>query len=54
MKNILDDANNANYSYLRYEDVSSAMEGACSLAIKAPLDTTMQVPIPDLINNPGG
>lgn len=47
IKNITEDPSNAHLSYVTHEDICAGFQGETLLAIQAPNDTKLEVPIPE-------
>lgn len=51
IKNVTDDSNNSPVAYVKHEDLCGAFKGDTLLAIRAPIGTQLEVPIPESILN---
>ncbi|XP_037622427.1 transcription factor E2F4 isoform X1 [Sebastes umbrosus] len=51
IKNVTDDSNNSPMAYIRHEDLCGAFKGDTLLAIRAPIGTQLEVPIPESVLN---
>ncbi|XP_054475808.1 transcription factor E2F4 isoform X2 [Anoplopoma fimbria] len=51
IKNVTDDSNNSPMAYIRHEDLCGAFKGDTLLAIRAPIGTQLEVPIPEAVLN---
>lgn len=51
IKNVTDDSNNSPMAYIRHEDLCGAFKGETLLAIRAPIGTQLEVPIPESVLN---
>ncbi|XP_003967075.2 transcription factor E2F4 isoform X2 [Takifugu rubripes] len=51
IKNVTDDSNNSPLAYVKHEDLCGAFKGDTLLAIRAPIGTQLEVPIPESIPN---
>ncbi|XP_051238144.1 transcription factor E2F4 isoform X1 [Dicentrarchus labrax] len=51
IKNVTDDSNNSPMAYIKHEDLCGAFKGDTLLAIRAPIGTQLEVPIPESILN---
>ncbi|XP_063758258.1 transcription factor E2F4 isoform X1 [Eleginops maclovinus] len=51
IKNVTDDSNNSPMAYIKHDDLCGAFKGDTLLAIRAPIGTQLEVPIPELILN---
>lgn len=51
IKNVTDDSNNSPMAYVKHEDLCGAFKGDTLLAIRAPIGTQLEVPIPEAILN---
>ncbi|KAM6937364.1 transcription factor E2F4 [Xenentodon cancila] len=51
IKNVTDDSNNSPMAYIRHEDLCGAFKGDTLLAIRAPIGTQLEVPIPEGVFN---
>ncbi|KAM4573173.1 transcription factor E2F4 [Odontesthes bonariensis] len=51
IKNVTDDSNNSPMAYVRHEDLCGAFKGDTLLAIRAPIGTQLEVPIPEAVLN---
>ncbi|XP_061577291.1 transcription factor E2F4 [Cololabis saira] len=51
IKNVTDDSNNSPMAYIRHEDLCGAFKGDTLLAIRAPIGTQLEVPIPEAVHN---
>ncbi|XP_040024542.1 transcription factor E2F4-like [Gasterosteus aculeatus] len=51
IKNVTDDSNNSPMAYIRHEDLCGAFNGETLLAIRAPIGTQLEVPIPESVLN---
>lgn len=47
LSNVTDDQINQKFAYVRSDDISASFDGETSLAIKAPSETTLEVPMPE-------
>lgn len=51
IKNVTDDSNNSPMAYVKHEDLCGAFKGDTLLAIRAPIGTQLEVPIPEAVLN---
>ncbi|XP_026167727.1 transcription factor E2F4 [Mastacembelus armatus] len=51
IKNVTDDSNNSPMAYIKHEDLCGAFKGDTLLAIRAPIGTQLEVPIPEAVLN---
>lgn len=51
IKNVTDDSNNSPMAYIKHDDLCGAFKGDTLLAIRAPIGTQLEVPIPESILN---
>lgn len=51
IKNVTDDSNNSPMAYIKHEDLCGAFKGDTLLAIRAPIGTQLEVPIPESVLN---
>ncbi|KAF7225215.1 transcription factor E2F4 [Nothobranchius furzeri] len=51
IKNVTDDSNNSPMAYVKHEDLCGAFKGDTLLAIRAPIGTQLEVPIPEAALN---
>lgn len=51
IKNVTDDSNNSPMAYVKHEDLCGAFKGDTLLAIRAPIGTQLEVPIPESVLN---
>lgn len=51
IKNVTDDSNNSPMAYVKHEDLCGAFKGDTLLAIRAPIGTQLEVPIPETVLN---
>ncbi|XP_075998551.1 transcription factor E2F4 [Genypterus blacodes] len=51
IKNVTDDSNNSPMAYVKHEDLCGAFQGDTLLAIRAPIGTQLEVPIPEAVLN---
>ncbi|XP_053741484.1 transcription factor E2F4 [Synchiropus splendidus] len=51
IKNVTDDSNNCPMAYIKHDDLCGAFKGDTLLAIRAPIGTQLEVPIPESILN---
>uniref|UniRef100_UPI0037E75285 transcription factor E2F4 isoform X2 n=1 Tax=Semicossyphus pulcher TaxID=241346 RepID=UPI0037E75285 len=51
IKNVTDDSNNSPVAYVKHEDLCGAFKGDTLLAIRAPIGTQLEVPLPESILN---
>ncbi|XP_054631584.1 transcription factor E2F4 isoform X1 [Dunckerocampus dactyliophorus] len=51
IKNVTDDSNNSPMAYVKHEDLCGAFKGDTLLAIRAPIGTQLEVPIPEAVMN---
>uniref|UniRef100_A0A3P8RJH2 E2F transcription factor 4 n=1 Tax=Amphiprion percula TaxID=161767 RepID=A0A3P8RJH2_AMPPE len=51
IKNVTDDSNNSPMAYVKHEDLCGAFKGDTLLAIRAPVGTQLEVPIPEAVLN---
>ncbi|XP_029953068.1 transcription factor E2F4 isoform X1 [Salarias fasciatus] len=51
IKNVADDSNNSPMAYVKHEDLCGAFKGDTLLAIRAPIGTQLEVPIPEAVLN---
>ncbi|XP_059191679.1 transcription factor E2F4 isoform X2 [Centropristis striata] len=51
IKNVTDDSNNSPMAYIKHEDLCGAFKGDTLLAIRAPVGTQLEVPIPESVLN---
>lgn len=51
IKNVTDDSNNSPLAFVKHEDLCGAFKGDTLLAIRAPIGTQLEVPIPETILN---
>ncbi|XP_050929513.1 LOW QUALITY PROTEIN: transcription factor E2F4 [Lates calcarifer] len=51
IKNVTDDSNNSPMAYVKHEDLCGAFKGDTLLAIRAPIGTQLEVPIPEATLN---
>lgn len=51
IKNVTDDSNNSPMAFVKHEDLCGAFKGDTLLAIRAPIGTQLEVPIPENILN---
>ncbi|CAN9498706.1 unnamed protein product [Ophioblennius macclurei] len=51
IKNVTDDSNNSPMAYVKHEDLCGAFKGDTLLAIRAPIGTQLEVPIPEAVHN---
>lgn len=49
IKNVTDDSNNSPLAYVKHEDLCGAFKGDTLLAIRAPIGTQLEVPVPESI-----
>ncbi|XP_011605133.1 transcription factor E2F4 isoform X1 [Takifugu rubripes] len=49
IKNVTDDSNNSPLAYVKHEDLCGAFKGDTLLAIRAPIGTQLEVPIPESV-----
>ncbi|XP_042352385.1 transcription factor E2F4 isoform X1 [Plectropomus leopardus] len=50
IKNVTDDSNNSPMAYVKHEDLCGAFKGDTLLAIRAPIGTQLEVPIPEAVS----
>lgn len=51
IKNVTDDSNNSPMAYVKHEDLCGVFKGDTLLAIRAPIGTQLEVPIPETVVN---
>ncbi|XP_061891261.1 transcription factor E2F4-like isoform X1 [Entelurus aequoreus] len=51
IKNVTDDSDNSPMAYVKHEDLCGAFKGDTLLAIRAPIGTQLEVPIPEAVMN---
>lgn len=51
IKNVTDDSNNSPMGYVKHEDLCGVFKGDTLLAIRAPIGTQLEVPIPETVVN---
>lgn len=51
IKNVTDDSNNSPMAYVKHEDLCGVFKGDTLLAIRAPIGTQLEVPIPETVLN---
>ncbi|XP_041794682.1 transcription factor E2F4 [Chelmon rostratus] len=51
IKNVTDDSNNSPMAYVKHDDLCGAFKGDTLLAIRAPIGTQLEVPIPEAVLN---
>ncbi|XP_029290481.1 transcription factor E2F4 [Cottoperca gobio] len=51
IKNVTDDSNNSPMAYIKHDDLCGAFKGDTLLAIRAPIGTQLEVPIPESVLN---
>uniref|UniRef100_A0A3P9MWD0 E2F transcription factor 4 n=1 Tax=Poecilia reticulata TaxID=8081 RepID=A0A3P9MWD0_POERE len=51
IKNVTDDSSNSPMAYVKHEDLCGAFKGDTLLAIRAPIGTQLEVPVPELVLN---
>ncbi|XP_013889641.1 transcription factor E2F4 [Austrofundulus limnaeus] len=51
IKNVTDDSNNSPMAYVKHEDLCGAFKGDTLLAIRAPIGTQLEVPVPEAALN---
>lgn len=51
IKNVTDDSNNSPMAYVKHEDLCGVFKGDTLLAIRAPIGTQLEVPIPENVLN---
>lgn len=51
IKNVTDDSNNSPMAYVKHEDLCGVFKGDTLLAIRAPIGTQLEVPIPETVIN---
>ncbi|XP_041651733.1 transcription factor E2F4 [Cheilinus undulatus] len=51
IKNVTDDSNNSPVAYVKHEDLCGAFKGDTLLAIRAPIGTQLEVPVPESVPN---
>ncbi|XP_044049019.1 transcription factor E2F4 isoform X2 [Siniperca chuatsi] len=51
IKNVTDDSNNSPMAYIKHDDLCGAFKGDTLLAIRAPIGTQLEVPIPEAVLN---
>lgn len=51
IKNVTDDSNNSPMAYVKHEDLCGAFKGDTLLAIRAPIGTQLEVPVPEAVLN---
>lgn len=51
IKNVTDDSNNSPVAYVKHEDLCGVFKGDTLLAIRAPVGTQLEVPIPETVVN---
>ncbi|XP_012725723.2 transcription factor E2F4 [Fundulus heteroclitus] len=51
IKNVTDDSSNSPMAYVRHEDLCGAFKGDTLLAIRAPIGTQLEVPVPEIVLN---
>ncbi|XP_068595382.1 transcription factor E2F4 [Brachionichthys hirsutus] len=51
IKNVKDDSNNSPMAYIKHEDLCGAFKGDTLLAIRAPIGTQLEVPMPESVLN---
>ncbi|XP_034443255.1 transcription factor E2F4 [Hippoglossus hippoglossus] len=51
IKNVTDDSNNSPMAYVKHEDLCGSFKGDTLLAIRAPIGTQLEVPIPEAVLN---
>ncbi|XP_060892690.1 transcription factor E2F4 [Labrus mixtus] len=51
IKNVTDDSNNSPVAYVKHEDLCGAFKGDTLLAIRAPIGTQLEVPVPEAVLN---
>ncbi|XP_060932171.1 transcription factor E2F4 [Limanda limanda] len=51
IKNVTDDSNNSPMAYIKHEDLCGSFKGDTLLAIRAPIGTQLEVPIPEAVLN---
>ncbi|XP_044049018.1 transcription factor E2F4 isoform X1 [Siniperca chuatsi] len=50
IKNVTDDSNNSPMAYIKHDDLCGAFKGDTLLAIRAPIGTQLEVPIPEAVS----
>lgn len=51
IKNVTDDSSNSPVAYVKHEDLCGAFKGDTLLAIRAPIGTQLEVPVPEIVLN---
>lgn len=51
IKNVTDDSDNSPMAYVKHEDLCGAFKGDTLLAIRAPIGTQLEVPVPEAVLN---
>ncbi|XP_038149900.1 transcription factor E2F4 [Cyprinodon tularosa] len=51
IKNVTDDSSNSPMAYVKHEDLCGAFKGDTLLAIRAPVGTQLEVPVPEIVLN---
>ncbi|XP_007577716.1 transcription factor E2F4 isoform X1 [Poecilia formosa] len=51
IKNVTDDSGNSPMAYVKHEDLCGVFKGDTLLAIRAPIGTQLEVPVPELVLN---
>ncbi|XP_047240086.1 transcription factor E2F4 [Girardinichthys multiradiatus] len=51
IKNVTDDSGNSPMAYVKHEDLCGAFKGDTLLAIRAPIGTQLEVPVPEIVLN---
>ncbi|KAM4734776.1 transcription factor E2F4 isoform 2-T2 [Anableps anableps] len=51
IKNVTDDSSNSPMAYVKHEDLCGAFKGDTLLAIRAPIGTQLEVPVPEIVLN---